>query len=537
MEEGHYHFHAEPLQRSKGHSSLAAAAYRAGVKLHDERTVKTHDYRNRKGVVHAEILAPDDAPDWALDREQLWNRVEASERRKDAQPSRMLDLALPHQLSPEKRLELVRDFVRTQFVNLGMVADIAIHAPHGRGDDRNHHAHVMLTMRKIDGRGFDRVKTREWNSNGHLEHWREQWATYQNTAFKRERLNWFVDHRSYEERGVEKTPTIKEGRKRRALEAKGVEPPSPERAFTDREMKFVRGYAAADEKRRRWMRHPKSHWARARRGVMCKSRGMGDRIWENFSRARSNYRNALKRHDGLRAEIASAKQEAFVAAREHARAVKSVDHVFIAAFRNPGFAKSRFEEFARRKTMIVALEKMAKQPGYFGRRNGFSLFGKSDRERQDGDCMLKFLDHRACEAVKRGRLVQDSEDWLTRLRNDLERATGQQRVQYESWRTTLNRYRMMNASRQAEWKRIREARDTLRMEQDIEIAKMRRDEEGRIMDLEARGRFEEAAAKRQNMRMWGQGPATSRDENIKRYTKTFVRHHAKRARELDKNER
>ena len=118
------------------------------------------------------------------DRSQLWNAVEAVERRKDAQLAREIQLSLPHELTAEQRKELVVGFVQEQFVDHGMIAGIALHAPSAKGDQRNHHAHVMLTMRELTGEGFGN-KERDWNSPDLLEQWREQWALHQNRALER----------------------------------------------------------------------------------------------------------------------------------------------------------------------------------------------------------------------------------------------------------------------------------------------------------------------------------------------------------------
>lgn len=177
---------------------VAMAAYRAGALLKDERRGTEVDYRRRRGVVHAEILAPDDAADWLLDRETLWNAVERMEVRRDAQLAREINMALPCELTDAQRLELVRSFVREHFVSLGMVADFAIHAPVAeKGDDpRNHHVHVLLTMRQAGGGGLWRVKTREWNSEAMLAAWRKAWAERQNEALDRAGHRARVDHRS-----------------------------------------------------------------------------------------------------------------------------------------------------------------------------------------------------------------------------------------------------------------------------------------------------------------------------------------------------
>lgn len=193
-----YHFSVQPVKRSDGRSVVAMAAYRAGERLRDERRGLDVDFSRRRGVVHAEILAPDDAAEWLLDRESLWNGVERIETRRDAQLAREINMALPHELDADEQLALVRAFVLEQFVALGMVADIAIHAPIvEKGDDpRNFHAHILLTMRQAGGGGLRRVKTREWNSDKMLARWRAAWSEYQNEALERKGLLQRVDHRS-----------------------------------------------------------------------------------------------------------------------------------------------------------------------------------------------------------------------------------------------------------------------------------------------------------------------------------------------------
>ena len=148
-----YHFDASVISRSKGRSSTAASAYRAAERVVDRRTGEVHDYTRKHGVEHTEILAPAHAPDWARDRSALWNAVEQIERRKDAQVSREVRVALPSELSVEQNRDLVRGFVQEQFVARGMVADIALHAPGREGDQRNHHAHILLTTREIGPEG------------------------------------------------------------------------------------------------------------------------------------------------------------------------------------------------------------------------------------------------------------------------------------------------------------------------------------------------------------------------------------------------
>lgn len=183
------------ISRSQGRSATAAVAYRVAERIEDRRTGLTFDYAARGGVDHTEILAPDHAPDWVRDRSELWNRVEESETRKNSQVAREVRVALPDELTHAQRVALVRDYAQAQFVDRGMVADIALHAPGRAGDERNHHAHILLTTREIDAEGFT-TKNRDWNAVEVLEGWREAWARDSNAALERAGIEDRVDHRT-----------------------------------------------------------------------------------------------------------------------------------------------------------------------------------------------------------------------------------------------------------------------------------------------------------------------------------------------------
>ena len=197
-----YHLRATMISRSAGRSATAAIAYRSASQIEDQRTGLVYDYRAKSGVEHVEILAPTAAPDWVHDRAALWNAVELAETRKNSQVAREVRVALPCELDADQRAELVRDFCQRQFVDRGMVADIALHAPGRAGDDRNHHAHILLTTREIDAQGFT-AKNRDWNAVEVLEGWRAAWAQDCNAAFERHHLEARVDHRTLEAQRIE----------------------------------------------------------------------------------------------------------------------------------------------------------------------------------------------------------------------------------------------------------------------------------------------------------------------------------------------
>ncbi|WP_445497084.1 MobQ family relaxase [Photorhabdus sp. SF281] len=195
-----FHMNAQTITRSKGHSSVAAAAYRHGEKLTDEHTGEIHDYSKKKGVSDSVILIPDDADQRFLKAEYLWNAIEKSEKRKDAQLAREFNIALPSEMSDEQKKALAIDFCNENFVKNGMIADIAFH----KLDSDNPHFHVMLTTRRLtpDGAGFGQ-KERKWNDKDQLEQWRKGWADTTNEHLQRAGIDVRIDHRSLKDQKTE----------------------------------------------------------------------------------------------------------------------------------------------------------------------------------------------------------------------------------------------------------------------------------------------------------------------------------------------
>jgi len=204
-----FHLTAKVISRGKGQSAVAAAAYRSGERLRDEQADEQKFYQARsERIEFTAIMAPKDAPDWAQDRNQLWNHAEQAEKRKDAQLAREIEIALPHELTPQQREWLVKDFAREAFVRKGYAVDIAIHAPDKTSDDRNHHAHIMVTMRTLDGDGFAAKKDPSMNRREQLGEWREQWAHLANRHLERHGHEARIDHRSLREQGIEREAGI-----------------------------------------------------------------------------------------------------------------------------------------------------------------------------------------------------------------------------------------------------------------------------------------------------------------------------------------
>ncbi|WP_019831087.1 Ti-type conjugative transfer relaxase TraA [Sphingomonas sp. PR090111-T3T-6A] len=205
-----YHFSAKMISRANGSSALAAAAYRSASRLHDQRLDRHHDFSNKAGVVHSEVTLPDGAPAEWQDREKLWNAVEAVEVRKDAQLAREVEFAIPRELDQVEGIRLAREFVKTEFVDKGMIADLNVHWDIGEDGLAKPHAHVMLTTRSVDERGFG-PKVRDWNAISLLEQWRERWAGHVNARLAELDIDARVDHRSLEAQGIDLEPQDKLG--------------------------------------------------------------------------------------------------------------------------------------------------------------------------------------------------------------------------------------------------------------------------------------------------------------------------------------
>ncbi|MEQ9995004.1 MobQ family relaxase [Pectobacterium versatile] len=195
-----FHMSAQTITRAKGHSSVAAAAYRHGEKLTDEHTGEIHDYSKKKGIADSVLLIPDGADQRFLKAEYLWNTIEKSEKRKDAQLAREFNIALPSEMSNEQKKALAIDFCNESFVKNGMIADIAFH----KLDSDNPHFHVMLTTRRLtpDGAGFGQ-KERKWNDKELLEQWRKIWADTTNKHLHKAGIDAHIDHRSLKEQKAE----------------------------------------------------------------------------------------------------------------------------------------------------------------------------------------------------------------------------------------------------------------------------------------------------------------------------------------------
>lgn len=218
-----YHCSVKTVSRSSGRSATAAAAYRCAERIVDERTGEIHDYRRRGGVIHTATLAP--VGERVPTRAELWNQAEAAERRKNSVVAREVVLAPPAELDGRRRQDLALAFARHLADRYRAAVDVALHRPDQAGDQRNHHAHLMMTTRRLEAgqltekpRELDDMKTR----TGEVMHIRQAWENACNAALEAASLPDRVDHRSNRARGIEAPATVHLGPTITEMERRGV---------------------------------------------------------------------------------------------------------------------------------------------------------------------------------------------------------------------------------------------------------------------------------------------------------------------------
>jgi len=288
-----YHCSIKIISRSSGRSAVASAAYRSGEKLLNDETGIVHDFTAKSGVVMSEILLPEHAPAKYQDRQTLWNEVQKTETRSDAQLAREVEVAFPAEMDRNQQIECARDYIQENFISKGMIADWALH---DKGDG-NPHAHIMLTVRGFDeqehwqqktksvfanardkngkavydpklpsydpkdrektsqyripvldengiqktrirkGKGTEylwekiNIPANDWNDRENVERWRASWAKHCNKYLDQEKQ---IDHRSYARQGVDREATIHEGITARNMEKDGR---TSERCQANREVR------------------------------------------------------------------------------------------------------------------------------------------------------------------------------------------------------------------------------------------------------------------------------------------------------------
>jgi ATP-dependent exoDNAse (exonuclease V) alpha subunit len=219
-----YFLNVKSFGRTNGSSSVSAAAYRSGERLRDERTGRTYDHTERQDVLHKEIILPKefaaDDMSWAKDRGALWNSAETAEVRKNARVAREYLIALPLELSPQERTELVQGFSSELVERYRFALDVAIHAPRNYpgSDPRNFHAHLLATTREVTLEGLGAKTTLEWSDArrrengmgpavGEIFHVRERWAMAANSALEQAHVPARIDHRTLAAQGIDREPS------------------------------------------------------------------------------------------------------------------------------------------------------------------------------------------------------------------------------------------------------------------------------------------------------------------------------------------
>ncbi len=243
------HTKVDIVSRGKGHKVIAKAAYNARAKIEDERYGKTEDYTNIKDLVFSKVYLPAHVPKEFSDRSFLWNDVERFEKSSNSQLARNLIFALPRELNEEQRIELLEQFVKENFTDKGMIADVNVHNPDASDGLEQPHAHILLTLREIDEKGKWKPKSRkeyildekgeriklpsgnwksrkvnvnDWNKRTKAKEWRENFSKLANEYFEKNNINKRIDPRTFEEQGRDEVATIHMGVASYQMEKKGI---------------------------------------------------------------------------------------------------------------------------------------------------------------------------------------------------------------------------------------------------------------------------------------------------------------------------
>lgn len=328
-----YRFQISSVGRSAGRRATAAAAYRAGERLRDERTGLLYNYSRRKDVVHAEIFLPSHlggaADDWAGRREKLWNTAERAEKRSDSRVAREYQVSLPHELDRTQQIGLARALSRELAERYKVAVDLAVHLPRPDGDPRNFHAHLLTTTREVkpqglgaksglDMHGRERRK-RELPSHREEYHTlRERWATLTNEALREAKIDARVDHRSFAERGVNREPMPRIPIASLKMEQRGVRSVVAERIREDYrrrvQARFERAAQAAPYSEAPGRSNGRDAGAQSR--DVEETRRQAREAWRQL-RTKEAETQGEQRHTGRELEGGGREREAVVRTHEH----------------------------------------------------------------------------------------------------------------------------------------------------------------------------------------------------------------------------
>ncbi len=232
-----YHLSTKPISRSSGRSAVASVAYRAGIEITDERLGKTYDYTKRSGVLWTGIATPNGIE---INRNELWNLAEKTETRSNSRTAREIVINIPHELMQGDQSAgkmLAYEFATSLSQKYGIAVDVAVHAPDKQGDNRNYHAHLLLTTRQLEQdkniiklgnksqlemSNTQLAKLELPKAQDELVSIRKAWADLTNDYLAEHGLNERIDHRSHADRGLLTLPTVKMGWQATELERQGV---------------------------------------------------------------------------------------------------------------------------------------------------------------------------------------------------------------------------------------------------------------------------------------------------------------------------
>jgi hypothetical protein len=219
------HAPVKVVQRSTGRTATAAAAYRAAERVECERTGQIHDYTKKRGVEATALLVPDQAPAWAHDRQKLWNAAEMREKHPRAQTAREVEVALPSEFTPEERRQAGLKIGQWIVARYGTAADLCWHEPPRNGDQRNHHVHILFTTRRFENGEWSKTKDRRLDDlkqgPEEIKAMRGAIAGVLNDIAARENRQVYVEHLSFEKRGLDREATNHLGPTASAIERKG----------------------------------------------------------------------------------------------------------------------------------------------------------------------------------------------------------------------------------------------------------------------------------------------------------------------------
>lgn len=233
-----YHLSTKPISRSSGRSAVASIAYRAGIAITDERLGKTYDYSKRHGVLWTGLATPNNVK---VDRNELWNLAEKSENRSNSRTAREIVINIPHELMQGDLGTgnmLAHEFASQLSKKYQVAVDVAVHAPDKQGDNRNFHAHLLLTTRKLEQDRHGKIKLTDksqlemsntqlkqaglLSNQDELKEIRKAWADLTNDYLAEHGIAERIDHRSHKDRGLETLPTVKMGWQATELERQGI---------------------------------------------------------------------------------------------------------------------------------------------------------------------------------------------------------------------------------------------------------------------------------------------------------------------------